>query len=169
MLGTVEPRKNAAPVMRAFQALWRDGIDADLVMIGAVAPDAAEEQALLAELAGHPRFKLLCNLPDAGVRNALRTARAMVFPSEGEGFGIPPMEALHAGIPVVVSAGLPALAGQAALGQIRLETVTAEGIAGAVRLLLNEQEAARLWAEAARLMVPGWADFARDTAQWVQG
>ena len=138
-------------------------------MIGVVAGDAAEEHALLARVAGHPRFKLLCNLPDAGVRDALRTARAMVFPSEGEGFGIPPMEALHAGIPVVVSAGLPALADQAALGQVRLETVTADGIAQAVRLLLDEAEAARLWAEAARLVVPGWADFARDTARWVQG
>ncbi len=168
MLGTIEPRKNAAPAMRAFQLLWRQGIDAELTMIGATSPDAAAELALLAGMAGEPRFRHLRDLPDAGVREALRGARAMLFPSEGEGYGIPPMEALHAGIPVIVSAGLPALAGQAAAGQIRLDRVTPETIADAVRALLNDGEARRLWDQAGGLRVPGWADFARGVAEWVQ-
>lgn len=169
MLGTIEPRKNAAAVMRAFQALWGEGVAAELVMIGTVAPDAAEECALLAELGGAPRFRLMQHASDAEVRAALRTARAMVFPSEGEGFGIPPMEALHAGVPVIVSSGLPALAGQPAAGQIRLDTVEPGSVAAAVRTMLDDAEAARLWTEAAGLHVPGWADFANATARWVQG
>ena len=169
MLGTIEPRKNAASVMRAFQALWRDGVAADLVMIGTVATDAADELALLAKLAGAPRFHLMRHASDADVREALRTARAMMFPSEGEGFGIPPMEALHAGIPVIVASGLPALAGQDAAGQVRLNVVNPDTIAAAVRTVLDDTQAALLWTAAASLRLPGWAAFAHDTASWVQG
>lgn len=169
MLGTIEPRKNAASVMRAFQALWREGVAAKLVMIGTVASDATEERNLLAELAADPRFRLMEHASDAEICAALRTARAMVFPSEGEGFGIPPMEALHAGVPVIVASGLPALAGQPPAGQIRLDTVDPVTIAAAVRTMLDDKEAVRLWTEAAGLHVSGWADFARSTAHWVQG
>ena len=92
----------------------------------------------------------------------------MLFPSEGEGFGIPPLEALHAGIPVIVSAGLPALDGLPGLGQIRLATVSVDSIADAVRSLLDEAEARRLWAEASRLHLPTWRDFSHAVAAWVQ-
>lgn len=167
MLGTVEPRKNAAPVMQAFQRLWAAGAAAELVMIGAVAPDATVEIALLGELAAERRFRHEAGLSDAAVRDELRGARAMLFPSEGEGYGIPPMEALHAGIPVVVSAGLPALAGRPGAGQIRLDPPDAPSLADAVSRLLDDATAARLWDEAARLDVPSWKDFARDVASWV--
>ena len=168
MLGTIEPRKNALPVMRAFQSLWREGADAGLVMIGATSPDAALELAALEEVAGEARFQHLRNLPDSGVRQALRTARAMVFPSVGEGFGIPPMEALHAGIPVIISDTLPAIAEQPAHGQVRLAEVTAGHVADAVRSILDDDACARMWADAAAMPVPGWADFARGVARWVQ-
>jgi glycosyltransferase involved in cell wall biosynthesis len=169
MLGTIEPRKNAAPVMQAFKALWRDGLDAHLIMIGNTPHDAAVELALLDEMSGDARFQHLQNLPDSGVRDVLRHARAMIFPSEGEGFGIPPMEALHAGIPVIVAEGLPALAEQPALGQVRLNPVTVQTIGDAVRQLADDETAARLWTEAEQMPVPSWSDFARHVAAWVQG
>ena len=168
MLGTIEPRKNAAPAMRAFQSLWRAGVDAELVMIGATSPDAAAELDLLAGLQGEPRFKHMRNLSDAAIRDVMRSARALLFPSEGEGYGIPPMEALHAGIPVIVADSLPALAGQQRLGQERLAEVTSGSIADAVRALLDDGHARRLWDEAAALEVPTWADYARSVASWVQ-
>lgn len=169
MLGSIEPRKNSAPVMRAFQRLWRDGADVGLTLIGGVAPDKLEELALLRQLDGHPRFRHLRDLPDAGVRDALRRARAMLFPSEGEGFGIPPIEALHAGIPVVVSARLPAIEGLPASGQIRLDRIDPDTIAAAVLRLGDDAEAARLWADAATLTVPTWRDFAHSAADWAEG
>lgn len=168
MLGTIEQRKNAAAAMRAFLDLWMGGEDATLVMIGAVDPDSVDELHLLQTLEGDHRFRHLQNLSDAGVRDELRRARAVLFPSEGEGFGIPPMEALHAGLPVIVAASLPAIVDQPDLGQIRLQEVTPATIAEAVRQLLDDGTAAGLWEEAGRMHVAGWAEFAQQIAEWVQ-
>ena len=169
MLGTIEPRKNAALAMRAFQLLWRDGVEASLTLIGHARPEATEERALLDALRAEPRFRHLQHLPDAGVQAALQGARAMLFPSEGEGYGIPPMEALHAGIPVIVAASLPALQDMPAAGQVRLAPVTPASIADAVRQMLDDAEAARLWQAAATMRPPSWQDFANRIAGWVQG
>lgn len=168
MLGTIEPRKNAAAAMLAFQDLWAAGYDATLVMVGATSPDTPVELALIKAMSQDPRFRLLRDLPDAGVRQALRGARALLFPSEGEGYGIPPMEALHAGIPVIVSAGLPALANEPSLGQIRLASASRTDIAEAVARLLDDATAERFWAEAAVMTAPSWSDFASMVAEWVQ-
>ncbi len=120
MLGTIEARKNAAAAIRAFEMLWREGAELRLVLIGAVEQDALEEQALLRRLAHEDRLVQRGPLPDEEVRDALRAAVALLFPSEGEGYGLPPIEALAAGIPVIVSAALPALDGLPDAGQIRL-------------------------------------------------
>jgi glycosyltransferase involved in cell wall biosynthesis len=168
-LGTLEPRKNAAVVLRAFEQLWAEGERATLTLIGRTTPEGRAEQALLARLAADPRLRLLDRAPDGAVRMALREARALVFPSEGEGFGIPPLEALHAGVPAVIAASLPALDGLPSLGQVRLALVTEAAVLGAIRRLLDDAEAERLWAEAATLRVPTWRGFADAVAGWVQG
>ena len=168
MLGTIEPRKNVGAVIQAFQALWREGLPAQLTMIGAVADGADAERALVESLGSQPLFRHLTNLSDTGVREVLRRARAVLFPSEGEGFGIPPIEALQAGIPVIVSSTLPALTNHSCKGQLRLDRITPETIGMAVRTLLVDETARTLWGEAASLTMPGWADFAQAVADWTQ-
>ncbi len=168
MLGTIEPRKNVVPAIRAFQRLWADGSPARLTLIGQVTRDAHEEGRLIGQLAREKRFRHLSFLADEGVRHAMRHARAMLFPSEGEGYGIPAMEGLHAGIPAIVAASLPALDGLPALGQIRLDRVDAASIAGAVQTLCDDDHASRLWAAAAMLTLPTWQDFAHGVARWIR-
>ncbi len=169
MLGSIEPRKNAVPAMQAFRTLRAEGHAIELTMIGHASRVFEEEVRMLRSLEGVPGFQHLENLPDAGVRDALRQARLVLFPSEGEGYGIPPMEALHAGIPVLVAASLPALDGVSPAGQIRLGQVDAGSIADGLRQVLDDTRAAALWREAQGLVVPGWRDFARDVAAWVRG
>lgn len=167
LLGTIEARKNAAAAVAAFRTLWAEGCDVRLVLVGAVEPDALIEQALLRELAGEPRLVLRGVLSDADLCAAFRTARALLFPSQGEGYGLPPIEALAAGMPVIVAADLPATRDLPALGQIRLPVPDPAAIASAVRTLLDDAAAARLWQEAATLRLPGWGDFAGAVADWV--
>ncbi len=168
-VGTVERRKQAGLVLEAFETLWAEGVDATLTVIGRMGDGDGAEMALLERLAADPRLRFYERAPDGAVREALRGARAMVFPSEGEGYGMPPVEALAAGVPVVVAAGLPALQGLSDLGQIRLDPVSRESVMAAVRRLLDDDAAQALWAEAARFEAPSWAGFAQAVAAWVQG
>ena len=167
-VGTLERRKHAGLVLRAFEALWEEGVEATLTVIGRLS-DVGEEAALIRRLVGDPRMRFLERAPDSVLREALRGARALVFPSEGEGYGMPPVEALAAGVPAVVAASLPALQGLPAFGQIRLDPVSLESVMGAVRRLLDDGQAAALWEGAARFAAPTWRGFAREVAAWVQG
>ncbi len=167
LLGTIEARKNAAAALGAAERLWREGLEFRLVLIGAVEQDALAEQALLRRMAGEARLVCLGAAPDSVVRATLGQARALLFPSEGEGFGLPPIEALYCGIPVIVAAGLPALETVPALGQIRLSPPDMDGVAAALRTVFDERHAARLWAEAARVRLGTWREFAEAVAAWL--
>ena len=168
-LGTIEPRRNLGTILEAFRTLWAEGIEARLVVIGKLIGTGGRERALLDSLAGHaPQLSFIEEADEETVREALSRARALVSASLAEGFGLPPLEALAAGIPVIVPEDMPSVRLLVPLGQIRLGRVDAGTIAEAVRAMLDDEVAARLWAEAAGLAVPGWEDFARALAAWVQ-
>ena len=167
LLGTVEARKNAAAALAAAEILWAEGLEFRLVLIGAVEPDALAEQAILRRLAGETRLVQLGPAPDAAVRESLRGARALLFPSEGEGFGLPPVEALYCGIPAIVAAGLPALEEVSGSGQIRLAPPDVEGVTEALRMMFDDTAAAQLWADAASLQLKTWQAFAAEVAEWL--
>jgi glycosyltransferase involved in cell wall biosynthesis len=167
-LGTIEPRRNVGAILEGFRTLWAEGVEAKLVLIGKLIGTGGRERAMLASLAGAPQLSFIEEADEETVREALSRARALVSASRAEGFGLPPFEALSAGIPVIAPEDMPSVRLLAPLGQIRLGRVDAGAIAEAVRALLDDEVAARLWAEAARLAVPGWEDFARALADWVQ-
>ncbi len=167
VLGSIEPRKRVAATLEAFVSLWAEGSRAPLTVIGRLLPHAQQEIDLMATLQDQPLFRHLNDASDAAVREVLGNARAMIFASEGEGFGLPPFESLYHGIPVIVSATVPSIEMLPAHGQIRLAEVSGPCIAEAVRSLEDDATAARLWTEAARLQVPSWQDFAAALARWV--
>ncbi len=166
-LGTLEPRKNVAAVLEAFAQLWAEGCTAELVVTGMLREGTRREAMWLNRLRAEPRLRYLGHADDATLREELAGARAMVFASEAEGFGLPPVEALNAGIPVIVSSRIPSIAMLPPGGQIRLERADAAGLAAAVRSLQDDATAARLWCEAAALPTRSWRDFAAEVAGWV--
>jgi glycosyltransferase involved in cell wall biosynthesis len=108
-VGRLEPRKN----LRTALAAWRHVADADarLVVVGR---DDFEEPATLVALAAEPRAIHLADVPQDELWELYRRATVLVFPSLGEGWGIPVLEALASGTPVVASrsTAIPEAGGQ---------------------------------------------------------
>ena len=137
-LGTFEPRKNVGGLLAAYGRLLDVNPNAPrLVLAGKVPPEAGPLLAALAQppLAGHVEH-LGYVRPDA--RQALyEEAGVVVMPSFDEGFGLPVVEALSLGVPVVASnrGALPEVLGDAGL---LVDPDEPESIAAAVAKILSE-------------------------------
>lgn len=94
-VGTIEPRKNQTILLDAFERIWREAPEARLLVAGFVGWKGDE---VIERLKAHPRYgsHLLHfgDLSDAELLYAYRHARALVFPSRAEGYGLPIVEAL---------------------------------------------------------------------------
>ena len=113
-VGTFEPRKNLNTL---FAALAQTAPPIKLVIVGE-AGWVDNEPARLAESLGlRDRITFTGRVSDDALDKLYRQARVFVFPSWSEGFGLPVLEAMARGVPVVCSAAgaLPEVAGEAAL------------------------------------------------------
>jgi glycosyltransferase involved in cell wall biosynthesis len=168
-VGSLESRKNTSSVLHAFGALWAEGVDVRLTLVGKQFFLPEGDRRLLEELLRtEPRLEWLQNLSDAQVRDVIIDSRATLFVSEGEGFGIPPLESLALGVPVIAFAGVPSLAAVEAHGQIRLPRPDRESIRQAVLEFLDDDLARRKREEIRRLQFPTWADLSWNTAGWLE-
>ena len=117
-MGTLEPRKNVPGLLSAYaELLARSSRIPRLVLAGRTGSDASEILHRISQppLAG--RVEHLGYVADSSRRQIFAGARAFVLPSLEEGFGMPVLEAMSLGIPVVASArgALPELVGDAGL------------------------------------------------------
>jgi len=119
--GNNKPHKDIPTALEAF-ALFRKRMGADwhLCFAGGTFADEKAGAALLSrveELKIADAVHFLGYLPRKQLLAVLRSASIFIFPSRYEGFGLPPLEAMAAGVPVVASraASLPEVLGEAAL------------------------------------------------------
>lgn len=160
MLGRLEPRKNHASLVRAYAALPPGA--SPLVIVGQ--RDFAYESVftLIQDLGLRQRVRILEDVDDESLPAVLRHARVMAYPSQAEGFGMPVLEALASGVPVITSTttSLPEVAGAAAW---LVDPSDVDALSRALREAIDEPPAVRQariasgLAQAARF---GWADAA---------
>jgi glycosyltransferase involved in cell wall biosynthesis len=167
--GTLEPRKNHRVVLDAFAALWAEGCDARLVFAGRTGWLADDELQRIDRLRrDQPLFCWHEAPTDAHLADLIQTSRATIYPSLGEGFGLPPVESLSLGTPVIVSAGIPSVAMLEPFGQVRLaNSEDAAEVRAAVRSLLDDTVARRLAEGIEQLSLPRWADMGPQLAAWI--
>lgn len=136
-VGNVKPHKNLGALIRAF-GLLTEVVEHDLVLVGKregfITGDSSP--ALEAKLL-QGRVHFTGRVEDAILKQYMAYADALVFPSLYEGFGLPPLEAMAAGCPVISSdaASLPEICGEAAL---YCDPHSPADIAGKIRMLLAD-------------------------------
>ncbi len=107
-LGTAEPGKRAIDAIRALALLREQSIDVQLVLTGNEGPLSAALAREAARLHVGGAVQFTGYLPDDELSALLTGALALVFPSLYEGFGLPPLEAMACGTPVIAS-NVPAM------------------------------------------------------------
>lgn len=142
-VGSLIPRKNWHQLIRALELLKLRGYDIPLVAVGSGKSAYAlglEEQAIRAGIRVH---WVLRHLPTEALAGLYRRAAGMVYPSVFEGFGIPILEAMTVGIPVLTTRGgcFEEVGGPAAL---YASPDQPEEIADQILQLLNPQIRAKL-------------------------
>ena len=136
-LGTIEPRKDLVTLVRAFDMVADQVDDVRLVVAG---PDGWGTVTVEREIvaARHSRRIDRLGYVDATDRPRLvGGAAAYAYPSRYEGFGLPPLEAMAAGVPVVASraGALPEVLGEDA---VAVEPGDVDGLAGALARVLQD-------------------------------
>lgn len=101
-VGTIEERKNAALIV---EALARQPEEVDAVIVGRRTPYADRVERTARRLGVARRVHLLSGVPDADMAALYRGATVFAYPSRYEGFGIPVVEAIRCGLPVVAATG----------------------------------------------------------------
>lgn len=150
-VGAIQKRKNIARLVEAFEAVdptWR------LVLIGSDGYGAAEIHARIAASPAAGRISVLGYVTPEQLAGWYARAMVFAFPSLDEGFGMPVLEAMAAGTPVVTSSrsALPEVAGEAAL---LADPEDAGALVHALQRLTEDEELrlrlSRLGVERARL------------------
>lgn len=104
IVSTIEPRKNHSYLLNTLDILWRDDIDVGLVIVGRT---GWKVEHITQRIYNHPEYhnKLFHwdNLDDTELEYCYKHAKALLFPSIVEGFGLPIVESLTHGLPVLAS------------------------------------------------------------------
>jgi glycosyltransferase involved in cell wall biosynthesis len=136
--GNIKPHKNLERLIEAFHRLRRGRSgELKLLIIGDEISKYATLRRAVHRLKLHKHVRFFGFVPDQTLAVLYRLAAVFVFPSLYEGFGLPPLEAMASGTPVVTSnvSSLPEVVGDAAL---LIDPYDPDAIADAIRRILDE-------------------------------
>jgi len=148
-VGALEPRKNLVRLVEALKLLHDRGRRVPLLIVGRAGGDSARVKEAVERLGLTAWVRLAGYLDGETVRSLHHLATLLVFPSLVEGFGLPILEAMAAGLPVATSgtSALPEIAGEAA---VFFDPENPEDIAAQIGRLLDDQDLRRALAEKGR-------------------
>jgi glycosyltransferase involved in cell wall biosynthesis len=131
-VATLEPRKNLPAVVKAFQLVRNARPELELVIAGAPVHWAEQE-------VGGEGVTALGFVPDDQLPELYRGAAVFAYPSLFEGFGMPVVEAMASGTPVVSSTH-PSLDEASGSAAVRVDPASPEAIAAGIEQALNDSE-----------------------------
>jgi glycosyltransferase involved in cell wall biosynthesis len=165
-VGTIEPRKNLTRLVAAFARAKRLRPDLELILAGQLGWQYASLLTAIEELNLGSAVRRLGYVPDEDLPALYNLARVLAFPSLYEGFGLPVIEAMACGTPVLTSNG-SSLAEIAAEAGYLIDPLDVEAIAsGLLRLSTDDDLHARLRAAGlARAAQFSWQRAAAETVR----
>lgn len=139
-VGTLEPRKNLQVALRAFMQLPSALRQCyPLVVVGMKGWHNSELEGQMAPLIRAGEIRLLGYLSREDLATVIAGALTLIYPSVYEGFGLPPLEAMACGIPVIASnvSSLPEVVGDTGL---LIDPHNAEAVAQAIQTLVLDAD-----------------------------
>lgn len=168
VLGTIEPRKNHPLILEAFEPLLRQIKGLELSFIGKmgwVNSDFAEKVRALTSDSGSG-FKFFSAPDDVSIRAYIERSRATIYVSAAEGYGLPPVESLWVGTPVIASTTVPSLERLGTQGIHYVEPLNVVNLRRAVLAFLDDEYANRKTQETESLKLPTWESFTSQVLAW---
>jgi glycosyltransferase involved in cell wall biosynthesis len=164
-VGTIEPRKNLIQVLRAYQDLpQRVQEQYPLVVVGLKGWKYTSIEKEMAPLARNGRVRLLGYLSDEELPQIYAGATALLYTSHYEGFGLPPLEGMASGVPVITSnrSSIPEVVGNAT---IMVDPHDVEALKEGLMLVIEDAGKAQRLRELGIERAKGftWERCARDT------
>jgi glycosyltransferase involved in cell wall biosynthesis len=139
-VGTLSPRKNIMTLFESYRRLIQEtNIQVPLVLVGGKGFQYQEIFSAIKDLGLSSQVHHFEGLTDGDLARLYRAAGVFVLPSYYEGFGLPPLEAMHCGCPVIVSnrSSLPEVVGTAGL---LIDADDVDGWAQAMQKVLSDPE-----------------------------
>jgi glycosyltransferase involved in cell wall biosynthesis len=173
-IGSIEPRKNLSTLVKSFYALKKKGLKHKLVIAGPSGWKNAQLYDTITSLGLTNEIVFLGFVLDDDLPSLYSAAEVFVYPSLYEGFGLPPLEAMACGTPVVTSraSSIPQVVDAAALV---VNPLNQGELAEAIKRVLEEEGLAEdlrkrglkrakefSWQDAARKTIKVYEDLAND-------
>jgi len=146
-VGNIKPHKNLERLIESFDHVRRQGFEQlRLVIIGDQITKLQGLRRAVHRHKLHKQVRFLGFVAPEVLTVLYRLARVFVFPSLYEGFGLPPLEAMASGTPVVTSnsSSLPEVVGDAA---VLVDPYSSESIAEGIQLVLGDETLRRVMSE----------------------
>jgi len=170
-VGTLEPRKNVPTLLRAYSCLVSRGIHDPLVIVGKKGWMFGDIFATVKTLKLEDKVVFTGYVPDEDLPYLYNGARLFVYPSLYEGFGLPVLEAMACGTPVITSnvSSMPEVVGDAGL---LIDPRDHTQLAQAIELIITNDDLSKLLRERGlqRAAQFSWERTARETLKvYTQG
>jgi len=168
VVGDIRPRKNTEKVIDVFENIWKKGIKIKLQLCGPLNwPNITMKNRLESLKENQPLFNWIEAPSDQILRESIINSRCTIYASENEGFGLPPLESLSLGTPVIVGNHIPSVENLTEDGMIKLGEISHSTLEKAISQMTNNSFANDKQIKTKDLNIPKWTDLGKKIEEWL--
>lgn len=166
--GDIRPRKNTEKVISVFEEIWSKGSKIKLQLCGPINwPDQSMMNRINNLKIKQNLFSWIDSPSDQVLRDAIINSRCTIYASENEGFGLPPLESLSLGTPVIVGNHIPSVENLPDQGLIKLKEISQETLLFAINQMTENSYADQKYNEIKTVNLPKWQEMGKQVLEWL--